>query len=327
VTGLDERGRIELLRRIFAAERPALASPGVLLGIGDDAAVVAPSDQPLVISIDACVEHVHFRRELLSLDDLGYRATTAALSDLAAMGAEPVGVVAGLVLPTWLDDQGLAALASGQRRAVDAVGTAMVGGNLARGGELSITTTVLGRTPRPLRRDGARAGDVVWIAGPVGFAAAGLALLSQGGAGWTPADDDRPGHAAVAAWRSPHARIEEGLRARDRATAAIDVSDGLARDVGHVARASGVRIVLDAAALVSPELDDLARRLGQNALEWILHGGEDYALVVTSPAGTLLDGFARIGAVAEATGEPDVVRALPDGSVVPIAERGFDHFR
>jgi thiamine-monophosphate kinase len=314
-----ELERVAMLRGLFAA-----ASPRVLEGIGDDAAVLAPSEHPLVWTIDAAVEGVHFRRDLASFEDVGYRATMAAASDLAAMGADPIALLAALVLPADVSDEDLRSLARGQRAAADAIGAPLVGGNLARGEELSITTTALGSTPRPLRRDGARPGDAVWLAGPVGLAAAGFRLLERG----LPAESAEA-RRAVAAWRRPAARIADGLSARAAATAGIDVSDGLARDVGHVARASGVCAVLEARAIVAADLRAAASALGEDPLELALHGGEDYALVVCAPKGEAPPaGFVVIGQC-EAT-DPSTSSAVvllgEDGARRPLEERGFDHF-
>jgi thiamine-monophosphate kinase len=317
----SEWARIDMLRGVFGGA----ADPAVLLGIGDDAAVLAPSQEPLVWTIDAAVEGVHFRRDLLSMEDIGYRATMAAVSDLGAMGAAPLGVLAALVLPPAFRDEELAALGEGQRAAVAALGTAVIGGNLARGGELSITTTALGRTPRPLTRAGARAGDGIWLAGPVGLAGAGLALLLGGATG---AEErlSEAGRAAIAAWRRPRARIEAGLAARAVARCAIDVSDGLGQDVGHLARASGVRAILDAGALVSAELAAVAAELGRDGLDLALHGGEDYALVIGLPAGEALAGFRQIGWFEAPSEVSAVALRRGDGSVEAVIERGFDHF-
>jgi thiamine-monophosphate kinase len=319
----SEWSRIDMLRGVFGA---ALAPDApVILGIGDDAAVLPPCPEPLVWTIDAAVEGVHFRRDLLSFADIGYRSMMAAASDLAAMGAAPLGVLSALVLPRELSDEELAALAGGQREAADALGTAVIGGNLARGGELSITTTALGLTPRPLTRAGARTGDAIWLSGPVGLAGAGLALL-LGGATIAGGQRSEAGRAAVAAFRRPRALLEAGLRARERATCAIDVSDGLAQDVGHIARASGVRAVLDAEALVSPELAKVASELGRDALHLALHGGEDYALVIGLPPGEALAGFRQIGRFEAPSAAGGVALRRADGSVEALSPRGFDHF-
>lgn len=311
----SEHDRIARLRAAFAAPEAA----GVVVGIGDDAAVIAPGPDLLVWTVDAAVDGVHFRRDLVSFEDIGYRATMAAASDLAAMGAAPRGLLAALVLPDDVDDAALAALAAGQRAAADALGTTILGGNLARGGELSITTTALGAAPRPLTRAGALPGDALWAAGPIGLAAAGLALLLAGRAPASAA-----AHEAVRCWRRPEARLAAGLLARASAHAAIDVSDGLAQDVGHLARASGVDVVLDARAIVSPDLRAAAAESGGDPLALALHGGEDYALVVAAPAGASLPGFTRLGDVVEGAGAVRLRRE--DGAIVAVAPRGFDHF-
>ncbi len=318
----SEWDRIELLRRNFRTN----LNPSVLVGIGDDAAVLEGGTEPLVWTIDAAVSGVHFRRDLLSLEDIGARATMAAVSDIAAMGAVPLGVLAALILPKGFSDDDLEALAKGQQAAVTELGTQVIGGNLARGGELSITTTALGRTPRPLTRAGARPGDAIWMAGKVGLAGAGLRLL-EGGAARDEARLSEAARAAILAFRRPRARIEAGFRARARARAAIDVSDGLGQDVGHMARASGARAILDARAIISPELAEVAAELGRDALELALFGGEDYALVIALPKGEALSGFQEIGRFEPPCEVSDVALLRPDGSVEPVVEQGFDHFR
>ncbi|WP_437636036.1 thiamine-phosphate kinase [Sorangium sp. So ce854] len=329
MSGRSEWKRIDMLRAVLGG-----AEGGhVLCGIGDDAAILAPAAaaeagataagaEPLVWTVDSAVEGVHFRRDLLSFEDLGYRATMAAASDLAAMGARPVGLLAALVLPLDVSDDELGALARGQRAACDEIGTAILGGNLSRGGEISITTTALGAAAAPLRRDGARPGDALALAGPVGLAAAGFALLDRG---ISPAG--AAAERAVQAFRRPVARIDAGLRAAAVARAAIDVSDGLAADLGHLARASGVRVLLDPAALVGADLRDAAALLGADALELALHGGEDYAVVVAGPDLGSLPGFVAIGRCApREQGASDVALLGPEGQVTSVAARGYDHF-
>ncbi|MDI1451355.1 thiamine-phosphate kinase [Polyangium sp. 6x1] len=314
----SERARIEMLSRIFGTD----GSGRTILGIGDDAAVIAQGRDPLVWTIDAQVENIHFRRDLVSMADLGYRATMAATSDLAAMGASPLGLLAGLVLPEDVTDEDLRAIAEGQREAAKEVGTQIIGGNLARGREISITTTALGETPRPLGRSGAKLGEVVAIAGPLGLSAAGLALIG------TKHENEADAAPAVRAYRRPVARIAAGLAARDVASAAIDVSDGLSRDVGHVAHASGVLVVLDLPAIVTPELERAAALLQADAYQLALQGGEDYAVVVTLPEDHIPAGFKRIGRVLPPQdGKIGVAVERTDGSYELLDERGYDHFR
>ncbi|HRI65246.1 MAG TPA: thiamine-phosphate kinase [Polyangium sp.] len=323
----SEFARIELIRSVFAAG----LSKRTVVGIGDDAAVLTPNSDPLVWTIDAQVEGVHFRRGFMEIADIGYRATMAAVSDLGAMGATPVGILAALVLPTNFADDDLRALVEGQAEAAREVGAPIVGGNLARGSELSITTTVLGESSRPITRAGARVGDEVVLAGNVGLSGAGLLLL-QASVGAT---SDLVGHLvghldaapALRAFRRPVARIREGLAARDVATAGIDVSDGLAQDVGHIAQSSGVRVVLDASKLVTSELERAARLVGADPLALALHGGEDFALVMTVPSGQVPEGFVSVGRVlAKENGRGDVVLDRGDGEFVVVERRGWDHF-
>jgi thiamine-monophosphate kinase len=293
------------------------------VGIGDDAAVLPSPGGSLVWTVDAAVDGVHFRRDLLTLDDIGYRSTMAAASDLAAMGASPLGLLAALILPADFPDDALASLARGQRAAADALGTAVIGGNLSRGSELSITTTALGEARRPLLRRGARPGDRLWMAGPVGLAAAGLRLLLTGAK-----VESEAAQRAVSAWRRPRALLAEGQRAAAFARAAIDVSDGLAQDLGHLGQASEVSALLDGEALVSPELAEVARELGRDPEELALHGGEDYALVIALPAERTIEGFRAIGWIEEqASGRAAVRVRGPRGDERPVTGRGFDHFR
>jgi thiamine-monophosphate kinase len=154
----------------------------------------------------------------------------------------------------------------------------------------------------------------------VGLAAAGLAALERGGAPAVTLES------AVAAWRRPRALVAEGIRARGRARAAIDVSDGLARDLGHMAQASGVRAVLDAASIVDAALAAAAAALGRDPLALALHGGEDYALVMALPPGESLAGFVRIGMIEGLAGGPRIALRREDGVIVALDERGFDHF-
>jgi thiamine-monophosphate kinase len=336
-----ELARIALLARVLGAPdskgaNGARASgDGVVIGIGDDAALLdlaahtssESQGTQLVWTIDAQVEGTHFRRDLCSWEDVGWRSFMAAASDVAAMGGAPWCALSSLVLAPDLDDADLEALARGQRAASDAAGAPIVGGNLARGAPSSVTTTLLGtcHRERALTRGGARAGDALWLAGDVGLAAAGLRALERGLEGPSV-------NAAVAAWRRPRARFEDAVRIASSKDvhACIDVSDGLARDVLHLARASKLRAVLDAPALLGAfgaRLADVTRALGldgeKGALELALHGGEDYALVVACAEGQELEGFVNIGALRE--GEGLTLRDR-DGRERALEARGFDHF-
>lgn len=305
---MGERARIEALREIFSKEMG-----GVRVGIGDDAAVLEPRDGPLVWTVDEQVEGTHFSLDWASPEDVGYRSMMAAASDLAAMGASPVGALASLVLPKSFSEESFRAIARGQRAACDELGSAVVGGNLSRGPCVSLTTTWLGSAPRPVLRSGARAGQGVYVAGALGLASLGLLALRGGVA--VP-------DAALSAWRRPVALVAAGLRMAEHASAAIDVSDGLGGDLDHLACASAVRVDLDAEALLAMAPAALlvaARALDREPLDAITEGGEDYALVCAADVAPL--GFARIGTVREGEGV-----WLHEGPRAHRLGPGFDHF-
>jgi len=311
-----ERAAIACLERLFGATDPAVA-----LGIGDDAAVLRWAGGRLVWTVDACVEGVHFDRAWLSLGDVGWRSFHAAVSDLGAMGARPVAALSSLVLPAGFTRAELGALGRGQAAAATALGCPVVGGNVSGGDVLSVTTTAIGAARRVVTRRGARPGDVVWLVGEVGLAAAGLRLLRDGPAAWRRA---RAGAACVKAWRRPRARVAEGLAVARSATAAIDVSDGLGGDVGQLARASGVRVVLDEGALrgaLRPELVAVGAAVGIDPLALALEGGEDYALVVTTPERRPHPASVRIGCVEAGQG---ALLARVGGARAPLGA-GFEH--
>jgi thiamine-monophosphate kinase len=232
-------------------------------GIGDDAAVLPlPEGEMLVASTDASFEHVHFRRDWLTPREIGGRAAAAALSDLAAMAATPAGLLLALgIPPTWQGE--LDELAHGVGEVAAAALCPIVGGNVTRAGELSLTITVLGTSARPLERSGGRAGDMLYVTGALGGPGAALDALLRGA---TPRDVERARFAA------PRPRIAEGLwLAEHGARAAIDISDGLAADAGHLAAASGARVVLDLASL--PCIDGIAPERAASS-------GEEYELLV-----------------------------------------------
>jgi thiamine-monophosphate kinase len=309
-----ERQWVERLR-----ERFATTAPGVALGIGDDAAVLAARGGDWVCSVDASVEGIHFDRRFLGLRDVGYRSFQAAASDLAAMGAAPVAALSALILPAGMPAEDLDELTLGQRDASLECQCPMVGGNIARGKELSVTTTVLGTVQRTLPRQGARPGEQLWLVGTVGMAAAGLAALRL------PAARAARNELAscVLAWRRPRALIARGQQLAELASSAIDVSDGLASDALQLARASGVRLVVSREQLraaLDPALLAGSRALRRSALPFALYGGEDYALLATGPSARRPSWAKAIGWVARGRG---VLLDL-GGWSTPIAG-GYDH--
>lgn len=303
--------------REFDVVRSLLARWGALAqGIGDDGALLdVPAGHQLVVSTDVSVEHVHFRGDWLTPRQIAYRATAAALSDLAAMGARGIGILAALTVPReWREHVG--ELGEGIADAAAVAQAPIVGGDLSGGAHLALAITVLGAVRAPLRRAGARPGDRVYVTGRLGGAGLALRALMSG---------DRPAADELERFARPAPRLAEGQwLARHGATAAVDVSDGLAADLGHVAAASSVRIVVRAGKVplfgtVSP----LAA----------LASGEEYELAVTA-RGEALDAAAfqecfgvpltEIGFVEAAHAEGEVV-VVENGDRVDLP-RGHDHF-
>lgn len=290
-----EVGEFRLIERFT---RHFSTTPAVLLGPGDDAAVVAAPDGRVVACTDMLVEGRHFRRDWCSAADVGHKAAAANLADLAAMGARPTALLAAVAAPQDTPAEWLEGLASGLATEAAAVGAAVVGGDTTRGDQLTVTVTALGDLEgrEPVTRGGARPGDVLALAGRTGWAAAGLNILSRG---------FRSPGALVGAYRRPQPPYAAGPDAAVMgASAMIDVSDGLLADLGHIAAASGVAIDVDAATLPVPEaMRNAADALGSDAGRWILTGGEDHALAATFPETVILpEGWRRIGTVAEGTG-------------------------
>lgn len=335
MAGLTERQLAALLGQRFQT-----SSANVRVGIGDDAAVLTEQPGLWVASVDASVEGVHFDRAYLSLEDVGYRAFQAAASDLAAMGATAVGALSALILPRGTSRVEIDQVTRGQAAASLACECPMVGGNISRGRELSLTTTVLGRCDRVLHRQGARAGEQLWVIGPLGLAAAGLAALRlRAGRRMRPFNEEGGPAAAservpaermsgavqrcIRAWRRPEALLTRGVELARFASAAIDVSDGLAADAWQLARASAVRIVIQRERLRSVlerELLAASRLLRRSALHFALYGGEDYALLATGPSALRPDWAQAIGYVTRGTG---AVLASERG-FMPLG-RGYDH--
>lgn len=303
--------RIETILARFGRGRGA--GFDVLVSNGDDAAVFALGAASAV-SVDASVEHVHFERRWLAVDEIAFRATMAALSDLAAVRARARAVFSSWTLPRSMGDDEVSMLARGVDGAARSVGARVLGGNLTRGAELALHTTVIGETARPLARSGARVGDVVFTTGPLGHAALGLRALMADRA------SDPALSSFVRRWRMPLARLDVAL---DEATAGIDVSDGLVADVRHLATASGVLIELDEALLKPNEaFMEGAQRLGLDALELTLSAGEDYEVVGTAPRAPVRTTI--IGRVV--AGSSGVQLRTRSGALRALDARGFQHF-
>ncbi len=280
------------------------SGPQVLLGPGDDAALVAAPDGRMVATTDVLVEGVHFRRDWSEAVDVGHKAAAQNLADIAAMGARPTALLVGLAAPPGLPTAWALGLADGLAEEAGRVGAAVVGGDVVAGAQVVVSVTALGTLDgrEPVTRAGARPGDVVAFVGRLGWSAAGFAVLSRG---------FRSPRVLVAAHRRPEPVYEAGPQAAlAGATAMVDVSDGLLSDLGHVAEASGVAISIDVAAIaVDAPVRDAAAALGKDPLEWVLTGGEDHALAATFPSRKAVPkGWVVIGEVVAWAGGAD-----PDG--------------
>ncbi|HLS13252.1 MAG TPA: thiamine-phosphate kinase [Beutenbergiaceae bacterium] len=294
--------------------------PAVELGPGDDAAVLSAPDGRLVVSTDVLVQDRHFDLRWGTSADLGYRSAMQNLADIAAMGARPTAVVVALVLPGHLEVDWVAGLAEGFAQACGPHRVGVVGGDLAAGEQVVVAVTAHGTLDggRAVLRDGARPGDVLAVSGVLGRARAGLSLLQA---------DPGAGGELVRAFLRPEPPLAAGPAARHAgATALLDVSDGLVRDAGRIATASGVSISVDTGRLQADltAVEPAAEAGGSQALEWVLSGGEDHALLATfAPEAGLPAGFRVIGAVQEPTGSGPGV--LVDG-YRPAGRTGWDHF-
>ncbi len=329
---VEDLGEHALLARILA--RLPRPSPTVLVGPGDDAAVLAPiRNERLVVTTDAIVEGVHFTRAYSAPADIGHKALAVNLSDLAAMGATPRWALLSLVLPgSWLVGDveelvdGLAALALRHR-------VSIVGGNITRtDGSLVVDVTAGGDVAprRWLSRGGAKAGQDIWVSGTLGAAAAGLEMLADDGT-----RHEALGTSCVARYRRPEPRVRLGTaigRAR-AASAAMDLSDGLADALRQVAAASGVGVRIDADALpIDPEARAWWAATGVDPIRAALEGGDDYELLLTAPArnGRLRSArrhaaeppLTKIGVVTKDPGSRVLVRGGKEESL----PEGFEHF-
>ena len=332
IADLGEFGLIALIRSLLPAGRSQI------VGIGDDAAVVRAPDQRVVATTDLLVEGRHFRREWSSGFDIGCKAAAQNFADVAAMGASPTALLAGLAAPgdlavSWAQDL-VRGLADEVRRA----GAAVVGGDVSSADAVVLAITALGDLAGrdPVTRAGARAGDILAVAGQLGHSAAGLSLFQAGLA--------EPAEAAirvreagrttpdltgllelVTSHRRPRPVYDAGPEAADLgATSMIDISDGLIADLRHVADASGVLIDVETERLPDNAALRLAGALlGADPLAWVLTGGEDHALAATFPQDVILpERWLVIGRVA--SGEGVTVNSAPAGS--QAGSGGWRHF-
>lgn len=312
---VGEFGVIDRLVALFPQDEQ------VLVGPGDDAAVLRVKVGHVVVSTDLMVEGRHFRRDWASAADVGHRAAAQNLSDINAMGGRATSLTLGLAAPPSLPVSWAVEMAAGFAEECAQVGAVVVGGDLTRADQVVLAVTVLGAcTQAPLLRSGAEPGDVVALAGRQGWAAGGLAVLGRG---------FRSPRALVEAYRRPqppYAAGREGAEAG--ATAMIDVSDGLLSEAGHLARASGVHLDLRAESFDLPEsLQAVASATGVDALQLVLGGGDDHALLATfPPTAALPEGWRVVGEVHEAGWSGAEGSAVTVDGAVHEGAAGWTHF-
>ena len=291
IADAGEFGLIEQLGAIFAQ------GEHVLIGPGDDAAVLRIRNGHVVVSTDLMVEGRHFRRDWASAEDVGHRAAAQNLSDVNAMGGRAHSLTIGMAMPADLPVQWALDFARGFAAEAALVGASVVGGDVTRADEVVIAVTVLGAcTQAPVVRSGAASGDVLALHGRQGWAAGGLAVLGRG---------FRSPRVLVEAYRRPEPPYDAGLVAAEAgATSMIDISDGLLAEAGHLARESGVAIDVrsDAFEIAEP-LTAVGAALGADPLGFILGGGDDHALLATFPdRAAVPEGWLVVGTVTDGEG-------------------------
>ena len=320
-------GEFDLIRLFFRDRQAARGQSGVILGIGDDAAVLAmPSNTELVAAVDTLVAGRHFP-PATAAHSIGHRALAVNLSDLAAMGATPAWAMLALTLPA-VDAAWLEQFANGLMELAEAHDVALVGGDTTRG-PLTVSVQIMGHVPcgTALRRCGARAGDLLAVTGTLGDGAAGLALVTAGATAPAPLG----ARELIQRFDYPTPRVRFGIAARGIATAAMDLSDGLVGDLPKLAHASGV------AAHVAVErlpLSDALRAAVPyaQARDWALAGGDDYELLLAVPAARYADLAARAGQLNLRLTVIGEIRAgsgvtwSQNGSEFAPSVRAWDHF-
>ncbi|MFT6564744.1 MAG: thiamine-monophosphate kinase [Actinomycetes bacterium] len=295
-----------------------LGSADAVLGIGDDAAVLATPDGRCAVSTDIFVQDVHFRLNWSSAHDIGRRVAAGTLADIAAMGAAPRALVVSLALPPDTEVGWVLDLTDGIAAECESANASVVGGDVSSGPIVVASATALGdlQGRDPVTHGGAKPGDVVAVAGRLGWAAAGLTVLSRG--------FSAP-RKVISAHRAPEPPYLAGqLAASAGATAMLDISDGLVADLGHIAAASGVAIDIESAQLrIDDPVRDAASAFTMDPLIWVLTGGDDHGLVATFTTESVIPrDFTVIGTVSQVDGDAVIT---VDGQARPEL-RGFDHY-
>jgi thiamine-monophosphate kinase len=348
---IEELGEDAFLRELPVRfpPRTSLTDAGsVAIGIGDDAAaLVPPEGEHILLTTDGLVEGVHFERRFLPPRFLGRKAVAVNVSDIAAMGGAPLGMLLALTVPSDTEVASLWELVGGCDERARELGLSLLGGNLALSpGGIVVDVTVVGATlsRRALRRSGARSGEGLYVSGRLGAAATGLELLKRGAVispsgGLMVPEALRAGPMTLAedcirAHIDPEPRVELGkaLNRRKLASSCIDVSDGLALDLHRLCRASGVGAKLEEAALpLSPGLLAWERTFGGDATSRALSGGEDYELLFSSGRERMMDRLRErsdvlVTRIGELTDGESIALERRDGTIEPMPARGWDHF-
>jgi thiamine-monophosphate kinase len=335
MTTIAELGEFGLIARITAG---LPQSADVILGVGDDAAVLdIGGDELVVATCDAQVEDTHFRLRHTNPHNVGRRALAVNLSDIAAMGGKPRFALISLLVPPTLEVAILDGIYEGLREEAGQFDVALVGGNIARNAErliIDITLLGTGMRNRLLRRDSAQPGEVVMVTGSLGSAAAGLLVLEDEHLAAKVPSENLVG--VLAAQRTPTPQVAAGQwLAQHGVTTGIDVSDGLAADIAHICEASGVGAHIEAESLpIQPEVVTLATLAGREPQDLALFGGEDYELVFTAPADRAdvlaHELFVATGVHATAIGticEGSAMILFHHGKPSPLHPTGWDHLR
>ncbi len=299
----SESELIAALSKIFA-----VADPNLVVGIGDDGAVIKASSQNLVAATDMAVEGVHFNREWSSLHEIGAKLTAANLADIYAMGGEPRYLLVSAGLTKDFGIEQIQELANGIKSEADLVNVSIIGGDISSAQQLVISITAFGSVEHPITRAGAKIGDSVIISGLPGKSAAGLHQLHEG-------ISDSP---FIRAHKKPEVNYQLAASFRN-VNSMCDVSDGLLSELNHIASASGVGIEIDSELIsVSPEFKELSDLDSSQVWRWVLGGGEDHVFLATTSA-KVPDGAVVIGKVVNGT--EVIVLGISD-----LPDVGFRHF-
>lgn len=334
MTTIADLGEFALIERLTSAMQ---SLPGVLVGVGDDAAIVEPMGELLVVTCDAQAEGTHFRLDHASPEEIGQRVLAVNLSDIAAMGAQPRYALVSLLVPPMLDVAVLDGIYAGLRETAAMYGVSIIGGNVARNPErLIVDITLMGSGERGLllTRDAAQPGEALLVTGTLGAAAAGLIMLDDPARfAHVPAEEKA---FLLAAQRTPTPCVVAGQwLARHGVHAALDISDGFAADLGHLAEASGVGAIVEAESLpIHPATRMIADIAGIPVLDLVLSGGEDYELLFTALATEapqlaqqLFDETQTQATIIGTISAGQALRLSQPYGLVPLVPQGWDHLR